>query len=62
MGSTTSHMNSNILIAHTEKVPLFREVTGVKQALAQHIVATVEDDYLVDIRNSTKKFNKQHCG
>ena len=35
---------------------LFREVTGVDQALVQKIVSTVEEMYLADIRNLTTKF------
>ena len=40
-------------IAHTEAVCLFREVTGVEQALVQNIVAMVKEAYLTDIRNRT---------
>ena len=40
-------------IAHTEEVRLFREVTGVEQALVQQIVGTVEEAYLAYIRNRT---------
>ena len=32
---------------------LFREVTGVEQALVQQIVGTVKEEYLADIRNKT---------
>ena len=41
-------------IAHTEKVFLFREVTGAEQALVQQIVATVEEAYLTYIYNRKK--------
>ena len=41
-------------IAHTKKVGLFREVTGVEQSLVQQIVSTVREAYLTDIRNQTK--------
>ena len=34
---TTAHMNSNMRIAHTERVRLFREVTGFEQALVHQI-------------------------
>ena len=47
----TAHMNSNTIIAHTEEVRHFREVTGVKQALVQQVATTVEEAYLVNIRN-----------
>ena len=50
---TTAYANSNMRISHTKEVPLFREVTGVEQALVQQIVGTVEEAYLVDIRNRT---------
>ena len=39
---------------HTESVCLFREVTGVEQALVQHIFSAFEEAYLADIRNWTK--------
>ena len=52
---TTAHANSNIQIVHTEEVRLFHEATGVEQALVQQIVGTVEEEYLVDIRNRTTK-------
>ena len=39
---TTAHANPNMRIAHTEEVRLFREVTGVEQALVQKIVGTLE--------------------
>ena len=48
---TTSHANYNMRIAHTKEVRLFREVTGVGKALIQQIVGTVEEDYMMDIRN-----------
>ena len=40
-------------IAHTNKVRLLQEVTGVKQALVHKLVATIEEEYLVDIFNLT---------
>ena len=40
-------------ITHTKEMGLFQEVTGVKQALVQQIVATVEEAYLADIHNQT---------
>ena len=40
-------------IVHNKEVNLLREVTGVEQALIQQIVGTVEEAYLVDIRNRT---------
>ena len=52
---TTAHENSNMRIAHTKEVCLFREVKGVEQALVQQIFGTVEEAYLVDIRNRTTK-------
>ena len=51
--STTVHANSNMRIAHTKEVCLFREVTGVEQALVQQIIGPVEEAYMVDISNST---------
>ena len=53
---TTSHMNSNIRVAHTKEVHLFCEVTRFKQALLQQIVATFKEAYLADIRNCTNSF------
>ena len=50
---TTAHASSNMRIAHTNKVCLFRLVTGVEQALVQKYFATVEENYLADIRNRT---------
>ena len=50
---TTSHVNSNIRIAHTEEVRLFREVAGVEQFLMQKKFGTFEEAYLADIRNRT---------
>ena len=49
---TTAHASSNTWIAHTEKVRLFQEVTGVEQAIVQQIVATFEEAYLADICNT----------
>ena len=40
-------------IAHTKEVRLFREVTGVDQALVQQNIGAVEAAYLADIRNRT---------
>ena len=40
-------------IAHTKELRLFREVTGVEQALVQQIVGMVEEAYLAGIRNRT---------
>ena len=51
---TPGHASSNMWIAHTERVSLFLEVTGVEQALVQKIVATFEEAYLMDIHNRTK--------
>ena len=51
--SRTAHTNSNMQIAHTDEVCLFREVTGVAQALVQQIVGAVEEAYLADIFNRT---------
>ena len=63
MDSTTAHTNSNMLIAHTKEVRLFREVTGVEQALAQKIFGTVEEAYLEDICNrTTKSINNTAAG
>ena len=53
LDSVTSHANSNMRIAHTKEVCLFREVTGVEQALMQQIVGTFKDKYLADICNIT---------
>ena len=41
---------------HTEEVRLFREVTGLEQALMQQIVGKAEEVYLADIRNRTMNF------
>ena len=51
--STTAHSSYNIRIAHTDKVRMFREVTGVEQAFVQQFFSTVEESYLTDIRNRT---------
>ena len=40
-------------IIHTEEVHLFHKVTRIKQALLQHILSTVGESYLSDIRNFT---------
>ena len=55
LDGTAAHEKSNMPIARTEEVRLFREVTGVKQSLVQQILVTVEEAYLVDI-------HQQHCG
>ena len=47
----TAHMNSKILISHTEEVHLFRKVVGVNQYLVQQTVTTVDEEYLTDILN-----------
>ena len=46
-------MKCNMRITHNEEVRLFRKVTGVKQALIQNTLSTVEEDYLENIRNRT---------
>ena len=51
---TIVHMNSNMRIKHTEAACLFREVTGIDQALIQHIITTVEENYTTDTYNWTK--------
>ena len=56
--STTTHANSNMQIAHTEEVRLFREVTGVEQNLLQKTVGMFEETYLEDIRNRNTNSNK----
>ena len=43
-------------ISHTEEVHIFREVTGVEQALGQQIVSTFKQAYLADIHNRMKKY------
>ena len=43
-------------ITHTNELLLFREVTGVEQALVQQIVGTAKEAYLADIRNRTTNF------
>ena len=48
---TTQHMARTIRDQHTERLRLFREVTGVENALKQQIVAAVEPQYLEAIRN-----------
>ena len=52
-GGTNTHANSNMWIAHTAEVRLFREVTRVEQDLVQQIMRTVEEAYLADTRNKT---------
>ena len=52
---TTTHVNSNMGIAHTKEVCLFHEVMGVEQYLVQQIVGMVEEAYLADICNRTTK-------
>ena len=48
-------MNSNMRITHTGEVNISREVTGVEKSLIQKIVSTVNEAYLTEIRNQTKK-------
>ena len=48
---TTQHMARTIRNQHTERLRLFREVTGVENALKQQIIAAVEPQYLEAIRN-----------
>ena len=55
---TTAYTNSNIRISHTKEVRLFREVTGLEQALFQKIVGTAKADSLVDNRNRTTNYIK----
>ena len=55
--STTVHANSNMRIAHTEGVRLFREVTGAEQVIVQKIVAMVEEVNLADICNRKNQIN-----
>ena len=43
-------------ITHTKEVRLFREVTGMEQALVQQIFGTVEEAYLADICNRTMNY------
>ena len=43
-------------ITHTEAVCLLREVTGAEKALVQQIIATVDENYLTNIRNKTTDF------
>ena len=47
----TSHINSNMRIAHTEEVRLFREVMVLQQALIKYIFSIVKEAYLADIHN-----------
>ena len=59
----TAHVNSKMRIVHTEEVCLFREVTGVEESLVQQILGTVEEAYLVDIRNKiTNSINDTVAG
>ena len=44
-------MISNTRITHTKEVCLFCEMKKFKQALIQHIIDTVGEEYLVDIPN-----------
>ena len=48
---TTAQTNFNMRIAHTKRLSLFQEVMGVEQALVKKQIDTVEEAYLVDIRN-----------
>ena len=50
---TTAHTKSNMRISQTDEVHIFREVTGVEQALVQHIFSNVKEAYLVNICNRT---------
>ena len=52
-GGTSAHATSNMRIAHTKEVRLFREVTRVDQSLIQQIIGTVKAAYLEDIYNGT---------
>ena len=56
MYGTTAHTNSNILIVHTNRMSLFQEVTGVKQALEEKIFFMIKEAYLVDICNRTNNY------
>ena len=50
-------------VAHTKEVHLFREVTGVEQALVQQIVGTLKESYLADICNrNTNSINNTVAG
>ena len=53
LDGTTSHINSNMRIMHTEAVRLLREVMGVYKYLIQKIITIVEETNLMDIRNRT---------
>ena len=46
-------MNSNMRIAHTKEVRLFREMMRVQQALVKQIVSAVGEYYLADIHKHT---------
>ena len=54
LDGTTAHANSNMWIAHTKEVGIFRKVTGCEQALVQQIVVTVNEAYFADICNRKK--------
>ena len=55
---TTSHTNSNMRIAHTEKMCLFWEVMRFEQDLVQQIFATFEEAHITDIcKQMTKSIN-----
>ena len=59
---TTTHANSNMRIAHTKEVCLFREVTVLEQDLVQQIFATAEAGYLAHIRNWKMNFINDTIG
>ena len=48
---TTQHMSATLRDAHQEAIRVFREVTGVEQALLQQLVEAVEPQYLLALRN-----------
>ena len=49
---TTQHMARTLRDQHTERLRVFREVTGVENAPMQQIVAAVEPQYIEALRNS----------
>ena len=50
---TTQHMARTMKEQHTERIRVFKEVTGVENALKQQIVTAVEDQYLAALRDAT---------
>ena len=59
---TTAHANSNMQIAHTDKVRMFREVTGVKQSLVKKNCCHSRRRIPCKYQQPDGKFNQQYRG